>query len=108
MRHSNCLEAQWCIPLADDRDGFSAREVEPSVLSNGLILWHLSASGRADLWCLVFEFSDGIYLVLDDNPDDTAPPRLNERQHDVLSLVHRSEELKRSLLRCGWTEHDVE
>jgi hypothetical protein len=93
----------------DNRDSPSAREMEPSVLtSDGLILWHLSATSQADLWCLVFEFSDGFYLVLDDNPDGTDPPRLNERQKDIHSLIHRAEELRGSLLRCGWTEHDVE
>jgi hypothetical protein len=64
--------------------------------------------GQTDLWCLAFEFSDGFYLVLDDNPDGTDPPRLNERQNDIIALVHRADELRRSLLRCGWTEHDVD
>ncbi len=93
----------------DNGDRSSARDSEPSVLtSDGLILWHLSSPGPSHLWCLVFEFSDGFYLVLDDNPEGTDPPRLNERQNDILALVRRAEELKRSLLECGWTEHDVE
>jgi hypothetical protein len=92
-----------------NRDSFRTSKDEPSIpTSDGLILWHLSTTGQADLWCLVFEFSDGFYLVLDDNPEGTDPPRLNERQKDITCVVHRAEELKRSLLRCGWTEHDVE
>ncbi len=86
------------------------QRVEPSDLTSvGLILWHLSSSGQSsDLWCLVFEFSDGFYLVVDDNPEGFEPPRINERQPDIQALVHRAEELKRSLVRCGWTELDDE
>lgn len=92
-----------------NRDSAHPRQGEPSVpTSDGLILWHLSATGQSDLWCLVFEFSDGFYLVLDDNPEGTEPPRLNERQADIQAVVDRADQLRRSLLRCGWTEHDVE
>jgi hypothetical protein len=83
--------------------------VQPSDLTSaGLILWHLSASGQSDLWCLAFEFSDGFYLVLDENPEGLEPLRINERQRDIHALVQRAEHLKRSLVRCGWTELDDE
>jgi hypothetical protein len=85
------------------------QRAEPSdVTSGGLILWHLSADDHSNLWCMAFEFSDGFYLVLDDNPEGFEPPRINEWQPDIHALVQRADELRRSLLRCGWAEIDDE
>jgi hypothetical protein len=102
-----------CIPVCGTLLAYWAvvkQRIEPSDLTSvGLILWHLSSRDHSsDLWCLVFEFSDGFYLVVDDNPEGFEPPRINERQRDIQALVHRAEELKRSLVRWGWTELDDE
>jgi hypothetical protein len=79
-----------------------------SSLSDGVILWRLSFAGQSDLWCLVFELPSGWHLVLDDDPTGIEPYTLAEHHADIGSLVHRMESLKRSLLRCGWEEIDVE
>jgi len=73
-----------------------------------LVLWRLSATGQADLWCLVFDVVDALYFVLEDDPHGTEPPRVTERHLDLNTLVDRADELKRSLLRCGWTDAEDE
>jgi hypothetical protein len=76
--------------------------------ADGVIFWHLSLSGQSDLWCLVFELSDGFYLVLDDDPTGTAAYTLSEQHVDIAGVVNRAERLKGSLLRCGWKDIDAE
>lgn len=85
-----------------------ARDEFSRLIADGLILWRLSTTGQSDLWCLVFEHPDGFCFVLDDDPQGTKPYRVCEQHPDIISLVHRAEELKRSLLRCGWSDVDVE
>ena len=77
------------------------------VARDGLILWRLT-SGDRDLWCLVFETSFGFFLVVEDHPEGTQPPRLSERHADVIALVSRSDALKDAFLRDGWSEVDVD
>jgi len=77
------------------------------VARDGLILWRLT-SGDRDLWCLVFEAAIGFFLVVEDHPEGTQPPRLSERHEDVIALVSRSDTLKDAFLRDGWTEVDVD
>ena len=72
--------------------------------ADGLVLWRLSASGQPDLWCMAFELPDALYFVLEDDPHGTQAPRVTERHAGISTLVDRAETLKRSLLRCGWTE----
>jgi len=72
------------------------------------VLWRLSASGQSDLWCLVFEFPDALYFVLEDDPKGTEPPRVTERHCDIGTLIERAEELKRSLMLCGWNDLEDE
>ena len=76
--------------------------------SEGLILWRLAIAERPDLWCFVFEHPEGFWMVLDDHPEGTKTCRIRERHTDIVSVVHRAEALKHSLLRCGWTEIEVE
>ena len=78
------------------------------VARDGLILWRLTTSGDRDLWCLVFETSFGFFLVLEDHPEGTQPPRLSERHLDVIALVSRSDALKDAFLRDGWSDVDVD
>jgi hypothetical protein len=83
--------------------------IESSVLSpDGLVLWRLSAAGQSDLWCLVFEFPDAFYFVLEDDPHGNQPPRVTERHTEIGTVLHRADVLKRALLRCGWTDTDVD
>jgi hypothetical protein len=76
--------------------------------ADGVIFWHLTFSGQSDLWCLVFELSDGFHLVLDDDPVGTAAYMLSEQHPDIAAVVTRAERLKGSFLRCGWKDIDVE
>ena len=76
--------------------------------SEGLVLWHLTAEGQSDLWCLVFEFPDAFYFVLEDDPHGVRPSLVTERHSDICTLVDRAEELKYTLLKCGWSEHEGE
>ena len=80
------------------------------LMSDGVILWHLHlpSSEQADLWCLVFKLTDGFYLVLDDDPIGTKPYMLAEPHVDIVRVVDRSDTIKGSLVRCGWTEIDVD
>jgi hypothetical protein len=78
------------------------------VARGGLILWRLTMSEDRDLWCLVFETSIGFFLVVEDHPEGTRPPRLSERHADVIALVSRSDIVKDAFLRDGWTEVDVD
>jgi hypothetical protein len=78
------------------------------VARDGLILWRLTTSGDRDLWCLVFETSSGFYLVVEDHPEGTEPPRISERHADVIELVNRMDCLKDAFLQDGWTEVDVD
>lgn len=74
----------------------------------GLILWRLTLRGDRDLWCLVFETSIGFFLVVEDHPDGTEPPRITERHADVIALVNRTDSLKDAFLQDGWTEVDID
>jgi hypothetical protein len=76
--------------------------------ADGVIFWHLSFAEQSDLWCLVFELSDGFHLVLDDDPLGTAAYTLSEQHVDIAAVVNRADRLKGSLLHCGWKEIDVE
>jgi hypothetical protein len=86
----------------------SERRVLTQVISDGLILWRLSSSGQADLWGMIFELPDGFNFVVDDDPQGPKPSRIHERHTDVISLVHRAETLKGSLVARGWVDVDVE
>ena len=77
------------------------------VARDGLILWRLT-SGDHDLWCLVFETPIGFFLVVEDHPEGTEPPRLSERHADVIALVSRSDALKDGYLQDGWSDVDVD
>jgi hypothetical protein len=76
--------------------------------AEGLVLWHLSAEGQSDLWCLVFEFPDAIYFVVEDDPHGVRPSLVTERHADICTLVDRAQELKYTLLKCGWSESEAE
>jgi len=78
------------------------------LISDGLILWRLSTTGQSDLWCLVFKHPNGLCFVLDDDPEGTQPYKVYGEHHDIVGLVNRTEALKGVLLRCGWSDVDVE
>lgn len=78
------------------------------VARHGLILWRLAMRGDRDLWCFVFDTSVGFFLVVEDHPEGTAPPRISERHPDVIALVGRTDALKSAFLQDGWTEIDVD
>jgi hypothetical protein len=78
------------------------------VARDGLILWHLTMSGDRNLWCLVFEAAIGFFLVVEDHPEGTEPPRISERHTDIIALVDRTDILKDHFVRDGWTEVDVD
>ena len=78
------------------------------VARDGLILWRLTMRGTRDVWCLVFETSFGFFLVVEDHPEGTQPPRIVERHVDVIALVSRTDGLKDAYLQDGWTEVDVD
>jgi hypothetical protein len=80
----------------------------PNPIAKGLILWRFSSAGRSDLWCLVFEFPNALYFVIDDDPQGPRPYLIHERHHDIIGVMNRAEDVRGSLLRCGWTEVDVE
>ncbi len=84
------------------RDEFS------NLISDGLVLWRLTMAGRTDLWGLAFELPDGLFFVVDDDPEGPRPYAVHERHPDVTSLVDRSDELKLSLCKCGWTEVETD
>ena len=86
----------------------AGRDESPDLLSGGLILWRLSIAGHSDLWCMVFEFPDGFFCVVDDDPEGPRPYTVHEQHPDIVSLVNRAEALKGSLLQCGWAVVDVE
>jgi hypothetical protein len=77
------------------------------VARDGLILWRLTRGDR-DLWCLVFDTAIGFFLVVEDHPEGTQPPRLSERHADVIALVSRSDALKDDYLQDGWSDVDVD
>jgi hypothetical protein len=77
-------------------------------VADGLILWRLSMAGRCDLWALAFELPDGLFFVVDDDPEGPRPYTVHEQHADVVSLVDRADDLKRSLSKCGWAEVDVD
>jgi hypothetical protein len=78
------------------------------VARHGLILWRLAMKEDRDLWCFVFDTSIGFFLVVEDHPEGTAPPRLSERHSDVIALVNRTDALKGAFLQDGWAEVDVD
>lgn len=78
------------------------------VARDGLILWRLTRSQDRDLWCLVFETSIGFVLVVEDHPEGSEPPCMSERHADIIALVGRTDTLKDTFLRDGWTEVDVD
>jgi len=84
------------------------RDEYSGLIADGLILWRLTMPGRSDLWGLAFELLDGLFFVVDDDPDGPRPYPVHECHPDVISLVDRAEELRRSLCKCGWAEVDVE
>lgn len=77
-------------------------------LGDGVILWRLTAEGRSDIWCVIFELGADWHLVLDDDPTGTKPYTLAEHHADIVAVAERAETLKLSLLRCAWKEIDVE
>ena len=77
------------------------------LIADGLILWRLSTAGRSDLWCVVFEQTNGLCFVLDDGPEGTQPYKLYGEHHDIVGLVNRTEALRSALLQCGWADVDV-
>jgi len=86
----------------------AGRDELSDLLSGGLILWRLSMAGHSDLWCMVFEFPDGFFFVVDDDPEGPRPYNVHEQHPGIVSLVHRAEGLKGSLLQCGWAVVDVD
>jgi len=89
--------------------GFPASQDASSnhLFPDGLILWHLSFPAQFDLWCLVFELPDGLYFMVDDDPQGPEPCKVQERHADIIGLMDRAEALKSSLLGCGWLDVDV-
>ena len=84
------------------RDEFS------DLMLEGLILWRVTTPGQSDLWCMLFKVPEGFYFVVDDDPLGTKPYKVHEHHPDVVSLLDRAQALKRSLLKSGWTDIDVE
>ena len=78
------------------------------VARDGLILWRLTRSQDRDLWCLVFESSIGFVRVVEDHPEGSEPPCMSERHADFIAHVGRTDTLKDTFLRDGWTEVDVD
>ena len=78
------------------------------VIADGLILWRLSSPGQADLWCLLFDLPEGLYFVVDDDPQGTSAYKVHEHHPDIINLLDRAEALKRSFLQRGWADVDVE
>ena len=78
------------------------------LIADGLILWRLSTAGQSDLWSLVFAHPTGMCFVLDDDPEGTRPYKVCEEYEDIVCLMARAEALKELLLRCGWTDVDVD
>jgi len=78
------------------------------IISEGLILWRLSMAGRSDLRGRAFELPDGLFFMVHDDCETPRPYTILERHDDIVSLVDRAEDLKRSLCKCGWAELDVE
>ena len=89
--------------LRGAQDGFSDR-----LIPDGLILWCLSTPGQSDLWAMVFELEDGLYFVVDDDPEGPHPCKVHEHHADIVTLMDRAETLKGSLLGAGWVDVDVE
>jgi hypothetical protein len=81
--------------------GFGASQDASSnhLFREGVILWHLS---------LVVELSDGLYFIVDDDPQGPKPSKVQEQYADIICLMDRADALKSSLLGCGWLEVDVE
>jgi hypothetical protein len=88
--------------------GSKAAPPELREMSEGVILWHLSTSEKSHLWCVAFELPDCFWFVLDDDPFGTKPFKVAEQHRDIISIVDHAEGLKRSLMRVGWAEVDVE
>ena len=85
------------------------RQREPSRLAeDGVVLWRMSCEGRRSLWCLVFDFSDGFHLVLDEDPTGDEPSVLVERHPDIVAVVNRADVWRMGFRKCGWSEIDVE
>jgi hypothetical protein len=78
-----------------------------NLIGGGLILWCLSMGGHSDLWCMLFQLPDGFYFVVDDDPLAKKPFHIHERHTDIVTLVDRTEWVKRSLLQRGWAEVDI-
>jgi hypothetical protein len=99
-----------CNPRVEemDRSSHPSRDEFSSLISEGLILWRLAMPGRSDLWGLAFELPDGLFFVVDDNPEGPRPYKVHERHESVVTLVDRSDELRQSLCKCGWFEVDVD
>ncbi len=79
-----------------------------NLISNGLVLWRITMEGRADRLGMVFELPEGLFFVVDDDPEGSMPYTVHEQHPDVISLVDRAEDLKQSLCKCGWVEVEVE
>jgi hypothetical protein len=89
--------------------GFGAsQDASSHLFREGVILWHLTFAGQSHLWCLVVELSDGLYFLVDDDPQGPKPSKVQEQHADIICLMDRAEALKSSLLGCGWLEVDVE
>jgi hypothetical protein len=78
---------------------------KPSEIAReGVLLWRLRKKGCADRWCFVFEIPGSLFLIVEDDPNGTAPPLLDERHLHTVALVRRSDALKAALLAAGWRE----
>ncbi len=80
------------------------RDEYSNLIANGLVLWRIRMEGRADRLGMVFELPEGLFFVVDDDPEGSTPYTVHEEHPDVISLVDRSEDLKQSLCKCGWVE----
>ena len=79
-----------------------------ALLSDGLILWRLTTPERRDLWCFIFERTEGFFLVVDDDPNGTDPYQVHEQHPDIVSVAKRADALRAFLVKCGWEDVDVE
>ena len=86
----------------------SSQRAETSQLAaGGLVLWQVATKGK-NLWCLVFDLTDGFHIVLDTDPYSKKPVALVEHHDDIVSAVNRATAWKARFVALGWTEVDVE
>ncbi len=71
-----------------------------------VVVWHLWRRPYQELWCVVTKADHRFALMVSRDPEEPTRP-MAERYTDIVSLVHRADQVKREFLDRGWHEPEL-